>query len=127
MAKKVNRYRVIQEKTYAFVLNKMKLSKKDELYWDIKDAMDETDHFWTESFDEFYNFSGRDKRNRIIKGSDYEGELFEITLEMVMAVYNGIRDYYGDSWNFEPGYTAPRLKMVLSAPDKDVIKLMKTL
>jgi len=127
MAKKVSRYRAIQEKTYTFVLNKMKLSKKKSLYWDIKDMMDGTDCFWSSSFDEFYNFSGRDNRKRIVKRSDYAEELFAIAEEMIDDVYYKIVDYYGDRMNFDSGYKTPTLPESLKVSYEEISKFLKTL
>lgn len=92
-----SRYQKIQHKIYRFVLKNMKLGKdNDSLYWDILSYMDETDAFWTSSFDEVYY-----ELEKKPKSADFIEEAVE---EAIEQVYIKIYDFYTDRWNHPPDY-----------------------
>lgn len=123
------RYILIQEKIYAFVLKKIeKQAKKCGIYYDIQEEMAESDRFWTSSFDELYNFIGRDNV-KVLKGCDLL-EALAILGEACEQVYLNITDYFGNSWNFAPGWKPENVKLPADLPgltEPALLKLYRTL
>lgn len=123
------RYSLIQKRIYDFVLKKIeKQAKKGGIYWDIAEEMVASDRFWTSSFDELYNFIGRDNV-KLLKGCDLL-EALAILGEACEQVYLNITDYYGDSWNFAPGYKVPKGLLPADLPgltEPALLKLYRTL
>ena len=102
----------IQKAMYALAIAKMKLPK--EILQNAQFNTKETDEFWVSSFDVLYQDLSRKK---------YESAI-EAAAEACAEITGKIASYYGNAWNFQPGYKPIALKSLDSEDFRDAEIIM---